>query len=295
MCTATWIRDKNGYELFFNRDESLSRAAARPPKKRVCNHVRYIAPANPVSGGTWVGANEFGITLCILDCCGSNPGGSSGQGAARASVLTLLGLKRQAPAPIGGAVASGADERDYAPEADRERLLSSLFDARSLNEVVTRLAARRLTDYQPFTILGFEVGSAVVQCRWQGPGDSLEVDTEVAAPVTSSLYEPADVQKARTEAYRARLESWTAEHGGGPSAGFLLSYHKSHVPEKGPYSVCMHREDAATRSFCHVRASGDAVELFYTPGNPCESDPLPPLRLSVGSGTTDAPSDASIT
>ena len=67
MCTVSWIRDADGYELFCNRDEKRTRALALEPEITTQDGVRRIAPTDPHAGGTWIGANEFGITLCLLN------------------------------------------------------------------------------------------------------------------------------------------------------------------------------------------------------------------------------------
>ena len=56
-----------------------------------------------------------------------------------------------------------------------------------------------------------------------------------------------------------------------------LAYHASHLPERGPYSTCMHRPDARTFSFSWLRLDGSSVEYRYTPRSPCRGIPREPL------------------
>jgi Transport and Golgi organisation 2 len=67
MCTVTWLHDDDGYQLFCNRDEKLSRAPALPPRMHERNGVRYVAPVDGNFGGAWIGANEFGVSICLLN------------------------------------------------------------------------------------------------------------------------------------------------------------------------------------------------------------------------------------
>ncbi len=73
MCTLTVIsiRDDTGatigYRLATNRDESRSRTPARPPERREERGYRAIWPTDPAAGGTWIGSNDFGLTLSILN------------------------------------------------------------------------------------------------------------------------------------------------------------------------------------------------------------------------------------
>jgi hypothetical protein len=53
--------------LFCNRDEKLTRGKAAPPGHGVRDGVRFLAPVDADFGGTWIAANEFGLSLCLLN------------------------------------------------------------------------------------------------------------------------------------------------------------------------------------------------------------------------------------
>jgi hypothetical protein len=61
------LHRRDGYDLFCNRDERKSRMPARPPRIACTNGVLHIAPSDPDGGGTWIGANEYGVTLCLVN------------------------------------------------------------------------------------------------------------------------------------------------------------------------------------------------------------------------------------
>jgi hypothetical protein len=61
----------------------------------------------------------------------------------------------------------------------------------------------------------------------------------------------------------------------------LLALHRSHIPEAGPYSICMHREDAETVSFSHVVVAGDSITFSYTPAAPCQNVPATTTTLRM--------------
>lgn len=67
MCTVSWIHEPGGYQLLCNRDEKRTRKTAASPSVRSVDGVRFIAPADGDFGGTWIAANQFGITLCLLN------------------------------------------------------------------------------------------------------------------------------------------------------------------------------------------------------------------------------------
>ncbi|HKX45758.1 MAG TPA: NRDE family protein, partial [Planctomycetota bacterium] len=68
MCTVTWIRRVDGFELFCNRDERRTRPAALLPEaRRGPSGIEYAAPIDAEAGGTWVAVNERGLALCLLN------------------------------------------------------------------------------------------------------------------------------------------------------------------------------------------------------------------------------------
>ena len=67
MCTMTWFTKDGGYELFFNRDERISRRQAKLPTIEQQNGVEYISPTDSDAGGSWIASNQYGITVCLLN------------------------------------------------------------------------------------------------------------------------------------------------------------------------------------------------------------------------------------
>ena len=63
----TWFTKESGYELFFNRDEQLSRRRAELPSIQKNEIVDYISPTDSDAGGTWIAVNQHGITVCLLN------------------------------------------------------------------------------------------------------------------------------------------------------------------------------------------------------------------------------------
>ena len=64
MCTLTWAIQPDGYDLAFNRDERLDRAAERPPG---WSEDGVLCPEDGEAGGTWISVNRFGVTLALLN------------------------------------------------------------------------------------------------------------------------------------------------------------------------------------------------------------------------------------
>jgi hypothetical protein len=100
-------------------------------------------------------------------------------------------------------------------------------------------------------------------------------------PLTSSsLQEPNAV--GRRKEYFEHLVS----QAGKLDAELLGQFHRSHVPVRGRYSVCMHREDAATVSLSAVTVTREMIEFSYHGSSPCTQGTAVTLsgKLPVGSG-----------
>jgi hypothetical protein len=66
MCTVTFIARRNGYALGMNRDEKLTRPVGLPPRRMQLRGRIILAPSEP-SGGTWIGVNDTGVTLALIN------------------------------------------------------------------------------------------------------------------------------------------------------------------------------------------------------------------------------------
>lgn len=71
MCTLSWIdaHSEQGRvrEVFFNRDERLSRGPEQPPFVWAQGAIPFLAPQDRDAGGTWVAVNASGIAIGLLN------------------------------------------------------------------------------------------------------------------------------------------------------------------------------------------------------------------------------------
>ena len=232
MCTASWLRESAGYVVFFNRDELRSRPVARPPRSWRRHGVSFVAPQDEEAGGTWLAANEWGVTIGLLNLYRA-------EGASSAP-------------PVGGEFVS------------RGLLMVDLADCASATELLTRLDAEDLFRYRPFTLfcLDAEGGEQVVD--WSGTELSRRIGGELL-PLISSLL----VDRVARRERRRLLDRYRTTGPLNPSR--LLEFHRSHEPEKGPLSPCMHRPDAATVSLSVVEVRPGEVRMLYGDGAACEA------------------------
>jgi len=78
---------------------------------------------------------------------------------------------------------------------------------------------------------------------------------------------------------RVCREAWN-ENGAG-SLDWLRDLHASHVPEYGPFSICMHQPVAQTVSYTEVALMDRQVTVRYKPGPVCSLGNLQETNLSL--------------
>jgi hypothetical protein len=157
----TWWRDGDHYEVFFNRDELKTRAAATPPKLlESANGVGYLAPNDPVAGGTWMLANEHRVTVCLLN-------------------------RWHESALYNG------------PFESRGLLVNTLADCTSAHEAMLRLQKMRQIHYRPFTLVALDPHE-ILAASWNGETLTEEF---LSPPLTSSSYCFPEVAAARQRAF----------------------------------------------------------------------------------------------
>ena len=236
MCTATWLSHADGFELFFNRDESLQRGSARPPELLTQEGVRCVAPVDVDAGGTWLGVNERGLALGLLN---------------------------------------GWDRRG-APDGLRSRglLVRDLLGARGASDVARRLTREELSAYRAFLLVVLEPGAEPALHAWDG--DQLRRG-RAASPLCSSSFDRGRAQREREQVFaQLRREQ------GALDAELLAAFQRSHLPERGPWSPCMHRAEACTVSSSRVRVDAREISFRYAPGSPCSTPFRPPVVLPRG-------------
>lgn len=153
------------------------------------------------------------------------------------------------------------------PFVSRGLLVRDLAGLSGSDDLRTALTGALLSRYRPFTLVSIVPAAAPVLFEWNG----LELGHATAAQPglirTSSGSDQVGVERSRGALFSAARE---APEGLTPPALALL--HRSHQPEKGALSVCMHRDDANTVSFSLITVSGGSVLFRYVPGPPCETE-----------------------
>lgn len=137
MCTVSIIplAPAGAFRLVTSRDESPSRPRGLPPRVRTEDAHLWIAPTDPLGGGTWVSAGEQGLALAILNL--NDP---------------------SLPAP---------PRRD--PLRSRGLIIPALADAADAGHAAERLGAMDLDRFAPFRLVAADPLS-IVELRWDRRG-----------------------------------------------------------------------------------------------------------------------------
>ena len=159
MCTLTWFTHDEGYELFFNRDESVLRKRALLPNISEQEGVSYIAPTDADEGGTWIATNQKGYTICLLNHY------------------------------------QFEQIKTYKDWISRGKLVRDFADTDSLAQAQARFYAMDLHDYRAFRmfIIGPAGGNRLMV--WDGHAQRVELD--VAQPKSSSSVDAQHVKALR--------------------------------------------------------------------------------------------------
>jgi hypothetical protein len=141
-----------------------------------------------------------------------------------------------------------------------------IHEANSAEAVAARLQELRLKQINPFRLIGiFPESREVVEWVWDLKRLARKDLPWRTQQWASSGLDEAKAQRVRGEIFREASKQATAG-----TMAWLRRLHRSHAPERGAFSTCMHRADAATVSYTEVRVSASEAKLVHHAGCPCE-------------------------
>jgi uncharacterized protein with NRDE domain len=122
-----------------------------------------------------------------------------------------------------------------------------------------RLEKMPLATTNPFRLIGIFPGEAsIIEWRWDLKRLTHQKHAWQTKQWISSGFAEATAQKIRSQTFQA---AWQQSSAG--TLQWLRRLHRSHAPEPGPFSICMHREDAATVSYTEVVYANGKSRLSY--------------------------------
>ncbi len=90
MCTVVFIPGKDCNYLASLRDENPHRPKAQTPAILGGDEIKYLAPVDSLAGGTWIGANELGAVIILLNGAFENHERKSQYVKSRGLIVTEL-------------------------------------------------------------------------------------------------------------------------------------------------------------------------------------------------------------
>src|SRR5262245_1302849 len=141
----------------------------------------------------------------------------------------------------------------------------------SANSVLPRLPLARIN---PFRLIGvFPTTRKIVEWSWDLNTLVRKNHRWKARQWISSGFDEPKAQRVRSKTFHRLARQKKAG-----SLNWLRGLHRSHSPQCGPFSTCMHRTDAATVSYSEVSVSSREATVRYHAGPPCR-----PAKSSVRS------------
>ena len=165
MCTVSWRRESDGYQLFFNRDELRSRKPAAVPRLDLNHGFNTLRPVDGDAGGTWIAVNEFGLCAALLN-------------------------DYQSAAELSGSFVSRGEIPLLATAAE-----DMAAARRRLNDL-------SMSNYRPFYLLLLDAEGQSL-ANWDG--QTLHWLAEPRPPLSSSSWNTEAVVSGRIQQYRDRF------------------------------------------------------------------------------------------
>lgn len=167
MCTLSVLPRPGGYRLAMNRDEAWTRPRATELFASAGPGLARAYPVDALAGGTWIGMNQAGLCLALLN---------------------------QYPAVPD------------APHArSRGLLIPSLLDAASAEQAAGALAELDLEAHRPFLMLAVDRQGPLRLCRWLGGRREAWSLERAPLLLSSSGREPERVVPGRQAQFQAWL------------------------------------------------------------------------------------------
>lgn len=213
-----------------NRDESPLRDKPEQIKQATIEGAdgagrRVLYPVDPRSQGTWIGTNDLGVTLCVMN-----------------------------QHPVGYQRPAKTDSRG--------RLIPEGLKAATAITALERMAALDLSATPPFLAVGFDDEGAPLSLRWDGAHLERRLYADGALELSSSSFQPDDILPRREAQFDLMLKSVEGKDAAEVLAA-QEAFHFSQEPAPGPVAVWMTRDDARTVSFTHLLVQPKQTLLRY--------------------------------
>lgn len=147
-------------------------------------------------------------------------------------------------------------------------------DVVAVDAVLSKLPLKR---FQPFRLIGvFPWEKVVTEWAWDVKRLVRRRHPWRERQWASSGFDESTAQRIRGQTFRKALRRKSAG-----TLSWLRRLHRSHMPERGAFSICVHRSDAETVSYTEVVVTSRSATMRYHAGAPCHQDVFTAHTLSV--------------
>lgn len=157
----------------------------------------------------------------------------------------------------------------------RGRLIPGLAACSGLEAVAEEVSKMNLAGTLPFRLIAVSAQKEEIrECLWNGSAVAFKIRPwKLTHWFSSGLGDDLAERSRRPVCLAADA---TPEAG---SIEWMRTLHQSHVPERGAFSICVHRDDAGTLSYTEVQCDAERVSMGYSPGYACESSGIVVVEL----------------
>jgi hypothetical protein len=162
------------------------------------------------------------------------------------------------------------------PKANtRGGIIPQLVGSPGLNEARERVQHIDRAGLLPFLLIGISATEHRIM-QWHFNGELLS-DQEVA--YRSQHWFSSGVSDQEAAAVRGPVctKAWQSPDAG--TGSWLRNLHRDHGARPGAFSICVHREDAATVSYSEIDVRPGQITFRYLAGSPCRPGDLVELAL----------------
>jgi hypothetical protein len=159
----------------------------------------------------------------------------------------------------------------------RGHVVKALAAKSSAREIAAGLVALPLRRLRPFRLIAI-IPSEKSVTEWCWNLNRLSTHKH---PWKSRHWFSSGYNEPKAERQRGRICKAAQNQKSEGRLDWLRRLHRSHSPERGPFSICMHRPDAATVSYTEVGVSKRRVTMRYKPGASCSDEAMAIKTMSL--------------
>jgi Transport and Golgi organisation 2 len=149
----------------------------------------------------------------------------------------------------------------------RGEVVRALLSARNSAGAASLLRKLPLNRMNPFRLMVVSPSERSLT-EWRSSGSDLE---PFILPWTRQHWFSSAFDEGKANEMRRRV--CARVHGDSFGLSSLRRLHRSHAPKAGPFSLCMHRNDACTVSYTEINVHGPVASVYYVAGPPCSRSP----------------------